>query len=537
MNHDLESDLQAACEYGRYPQEFLADYEPFECLANNACGETLLVKNKRTGMFCVAKCYKNGNAASHANEAEILKRLRHTGLPRFVDEYKGDETTCVIREYVEGTPLHQLSAKPGARQAVHIALALCDLLEYLHGQTPPIIHRDIKPQNLIMGTDGQLWLIDFGISRLYREESEKDTACWGTQDFAAPEQYGFQQTDVRSDLYSSGILLGWLLTGEVKREAQLSKITDHRLYRIVKKCTSFAPGERYTSAARLRADLSATDGHRRRRILARAGAAALCALCLCGGFALGRFTDVFKPAVAGVAFAEPLIEQAARLTLGIADGDPVTEQDLLSITELYVYGDQPAGSNEDYQAIMRQADGGGTAANGGIASLTDLAMMPNLSIVDLPLQNIADLSPLAGLAALRDLDIKHNPVSDLTPLSGLSQLTGVGLYGTRAADLSPLAACPLLSSLDVGGTFVTSAAALRGNGSIRWLKLSKAPLQTLAGIEALTSLREIELSEVADGDLTPLLLLPSLEKVTLGEALRSAAEETLSGAGFAIVYE
>ncbi|MFH1880124.1 MAG: protein kinase, partial [Bacillota bacterium] len=386
--------LMDACGCGRYPQGFLDDYEPFECLANHEDCETLLVKNKRTGMFYVAKCYAAAHMAGHATETEILKKLQRAGLPRFVDEYKSDEMRCVIREYVEGTPLHQLPGRPDARRAAQIALSLCELLIYLHGQTPPIIHRDIKPQNLIMGADGQLWLIDFGISRLFQAEAEADTACWGTQDFAAPEQYGYAQTDVRSDLYSFGILLGWLLTGEAKREAALPKIADRGLKQIVKKCTAFAPGDRYASAARVRADLLALDGRRLRRLLRKLCAAALCALCLCAGFTVGRYTDWLSPRAVGVTFAEPLIEQAVRKSLRLANGAAITEAELLSVTELFVCGDQPAQDGQTYQALIEESATKKPVRNGGIDALSDLLMMPNLSGVYLSLQNIDDLSPL-----------------------------------------------------------------------------------------------------------------------------------------------
>jgi hypothetical protein len=537
MDNDTVNSLKGEC--GCYPPGFLDAYEPFECLADSETCETLLVKNKRTGMFYVAKCYLNGNAVSHASEAEILKKLHHTGLPRFVDEYKDDAMLCVVREYVEGTPLHQWVAdrRPDTKSAVCVARALCGLLSYLHNQTPPVIHRDIKPQNLIVGTDGQLWLIDFGISRLYQEEGEADTACWGTQDFAAPEQYGFSQTGVRSDIYSFGVLLGWLLTGEVKREAVLPKIADGRLKKIVKKCTAFAPKERYASAAKVCADLAALDGGKRRGRIRRACAAALCALCLCGGFVAGRFTDVLMPVSAGVTFAEPLIEEAVRLTLHLDADAPISETDLLSVTALFIFGNQPAVNSMDYQESAQQwVKDGAAIPNGGISVLTDLAMMPNLSTVCLSLENITDVEPLAELPALRNLDLRHNPISDIGPLQRLAQITSVSLFGTRVTDLSALTACPMLQELDAGGTFVTSVESLCGSESIAKLYLYKAPLKTLTGVEALQNLLEIELSQVADNDLTPLLSLPNLQKATLGKGLRNLAESALADAAFAIEY-
>ena len=528
-----------SCELDRYPQGFLSDYEPFECLASNQAGETLLVKNKRTGMFYVAKCYLSPQTAGRTTEAEILKKLQHTGLPRFVDEFENDVMLCVIREYVEGTPLQQWAAdtRPDAAAAVRVALKLCDLLIYLHGQSPPIIHRDIKPQNLIVGTDGQLWLIDFGISRLYQEEGGADTACLGTQDFAAPEQYGFSQTDVRSDIYSFGVLLGFLLTGEAKSDSALPKIADKRLWRIVRKCTAFAPADRYASAARLCADLSALSGRRRRRVLLRLLAAVAGLLCLAGGFAVGRYTEWFQPPPAGVVFREPLIGQAARLMLNLSDKAPVSMQELLSVSSLYICGDLAVADNQSLQDIIDELAVSHSLRNGGITSLEDLALMPNLSVVCLVEQNISDLTPLTSLKRLSNLDLRHNPVTDLTPLSGMIQLKTVCLFGTRVEDLSPLAACPMLAEIDAGASNVTSLEALRGCAALRRLWLYRTPLQTLSGIaDILPGLVEIQLSSLANNDLSPLLELQYLQKARLSEGLRAPAEQTLRGAKFSIVY-
>ena len=527
-----------SCDLNRYPPGFIKEYEPFECLANSECAETLLVKNKRTGMFYIAKCYLNDPAVSHTAEADILKKLQHTGLPRFVDEYQSETMLCVIREYVEGTPLHQWAAeqKPDSKSAVRIALQLCELLHYLHSQTPPIIHRDIKPQNLIVGTDGQLWLIDFGISRLYQEEGIKDTACFGTQDFASPEQYGFAQTDVRSDLYSLGVVLGWLLTGETKREDAIPKITDKRLLKIVNKCTAFAPGDRYASSAKLRADLLALDGRRRRKTLVRISAAAIVVLCLVAGFAIGRYTQWFLPPPAGVQFQEPLIGQAARLMLGLEADAMVTPQELLSVQSLFICGDTAAADSQRYQELIDTTAVKTTYRNGGIATLDDLLLMPNLMSVNLSIQNIGDLSPLKALENLQNLDLRHNPIKDLSPMQGHMRLQSVCLFDTLVSDLSALASCPQLTEIDAGGSRVTSVEALRGDTTLRSLRLFKAPLETLQGMETLQGLIRFEASIVADGDLGPLLQLDTLQTVTLGQELKPLAEKTLQDAAFAIVY-
>ena len=158
VNDVFTESLRASCDAQRYPAEFLMEYEPFECFAHSEDCETLLVKHKATGLFYVAKCYRKDAATAHAPEGAILKTLSHSGLPRFVGEYENEDYLCMVREYVEGTPLDRYVAqrKPGQEKAVELAVSLCGILTYLHGRTPPVIHRDIKPKNLIMDPPGRV---------------------------------------------------------------------------------------------------------------------------------------------------------------------------------------------------------------------------------------------------------------------------------------------------------------------------------------------------------------------------------------------
>lgn len=526
----------------RFPYGFLADYEAMECLSSNGTGETLLVKARQTGTYFVAKCYTDKTLISHITESDLLKNLSHLGLPVFIAEYKNDEMLCVVREYVQGIPLDRYTAerKLTQEQVISIGLQLCDILSYLHGQKPPIIHRDIKPQNIIVDTAGKIKLIDFGISRKYDEYAMEDTLCYGTKYFAAPEQYGFSQTDCRSDIFSLGVLLSWLLTEKLDIKIALSKIENKHLREIIKKSTSFAPENRYDSADKVKAALLNIDRAKQKNALKWTIAALICAAFLCVGFFVGRYTN-FTPAFftsSGVSFKEPLVEQAVRLSIGKQKNETITEEELTSVTELYIYGDKAVGNFDEFEAIgQHKVKNDGTVHNGGISTLEDLAMLKNLRKLNIAWQNISDLAPLGELRSLEQIQLKHTPIEDVAPLSSLSNLKELYLYDTSVSDMTVLSNCPMLESISAGETSITSIKAFAGIKGLRNLDLKDRPIETLSGIDAFTRLESINISSVIDGDLSPLVTLRRLKEVFLAEELREAAEASLKSSQFEIIYQ
>lgn len=153
-------------------------------------------------------------------EAQLLGGLDHRNLASVSDYFEERGHHYLVMEYVDGRTLHQiveLAPRPISERRVLIwAAELLDVLEYLHTQTPPVIVRDLKPDNIMLSsTDRHLRLIDFGIAK--RLDPNKGTQPivkgMGTEAYAPLEQYGGASTDARSDLYSLGGTLYFLLSG------------------------------------------------------------------------------------------------------------------------------------------------------------------------------------------------------------------------------------------------------------------------------------------------------------------------------------
>lgn len=163
-------------------------------------------------------------------EVQFLSALRHPGLPAIHAHFADVQRWYMVMDFIEGETLaHHLEQRSGAagahgrgqpspvlevEEVLEIGIALCELLDYLHRQQPPIIYRDLKPANLMRRPDGRLVLIDFGIARRFRKGQARDTIPFGSPGYAAPEQYGRAQTKPQADLYSLGALLHHLLSGD-----------------------------------------------------------------------------------------------------------------------------------------------------------------------------------------------------------------------------------------------------------------------------------------------------------------------------------
>ena len=148
-------------------------------------------------------------------EAQLLRTLNHPNLPRVTDFFAQGGKQYLVMEFVPGQTLDKMLSTHGGPytevEAVDWGIQLCDVLDYLHNQNPPIIFRDLKPGNIMLTPQGQIKLIDFGIVRFFKAGKTKDTQALGTPGFFAPEATS-GQTDPRSDIYSLCVTLHQLLT-------------------------------------------------------------------------------------------------------------------------------------------------------------------------------------------------------------------------------------------------------------------------------------------------------------------------------------
>ena len=199
-----------------------------------------------------------------AGDGGVYRRLKELDAPHLPAIYSVEEEdgyTFEIEEYVQGDTLAFLLAAAPLKQEqiVSIVSQLCETLNVLHGAG--IVHRDIKPENILL-RGSETVLIDFDASRLYKPEQDTDTRVMGTTGYAAPEQYGFTQTDARSDIYSLGVLMNEALT----RCHPSQKLADGPLRPIIEKCIEVNVDKRYASAVELRSALKASGYARSKRL-------------------------------------------------------------------------------------------------------------------------------------------------------------------------------------------------------------------------------------------------------------------------------
>ena len=506
------------------PESLENAYDLIELISERPGIWTLLVQRKSDGKQCVAKLCSGAMRENGKREADILGRLDHPDIPKLIEYFEDGGTCVMIREYADGKPLDKYVAERVMSEPaiIGIGMKLCRVLEYLHGLPEPVIHRDIKPQNIIVDDMGEVKLIDFGISRIRNEQNPVDTVFAGTAAYAPPEQYGFRQTDRRADIYSLGMVLQYMLTGSVDTTSDKCGTEGSRLGGIIRRCTSFAPEKRFRDIRELHKSLARLNRHPAPRALI-AGLLAVCFIVVgaLGGMAgiaheRGRTVDTASDASGEVTpdNSKEFVPASPGTKLSDVLGlDGMTEEELLGITGIYIYGNtvfdtlytknarDPSGEKTKVNSyisghpyVLDFKSGPIELSDGDIDDISCLKYLKNLKQLVIARNNIWDLSPLEGLTQLEFIDLSSNPITDISALRSLTSLRQLYLSSCSVSDLSPVYG---LSSLEV--------LCVPGNG-----------ITDIHGVSALKSLKTIDVGSNGLVDVSVLGELNGLEKILIG---------------------
>ena len=202
---------------------------------------------------------------TYNREIGLLSRLKHRGLPHIYDHFTDQDHWYLVMDYIEGETLEDYMSKTRQGylplpEVLTIGIQLCKVLNLLHSQESPIIFRDVKPSNMMRTSKGRLYLIDFGIARSFTPGKSKDTGPLGSPGYAAPEQYGTAQTTAQTDIYSLGVTLQSLLTGQdpldTTTAASAGQPVPRKLRQLLDRMLEKDPGKRPASVKEVEIQLT-----------------------------------------------------------------------------------------------------------------------------------------------------------------------------------------------------------------------------------------------------------------------------------------
>lgn len=223
---------------------------------------------------CILKICKNRDLSG---VYQILTEQKHPNIAVVYDYVYQEPDTYVLEEFLTGKTLSELLKERGTfteKETAQIIIEVCQGLEILHSHRPPLVHNDIKTSNIMVREDGSVKLFDFDVARIYKAGAGRNTRLFGTEEYASPEHYGFGQSEPSSDVYTLGVTMHEMLTGQGLTDERKMTYTG-KLKKIIQKCIAVDREKRYQNATQLRRDLEKYLNRTRRMIQAAI-------LCLCG---------------------------------------------------------------------------------------------------------------------------------------------------------------------------------------------------------------------------------------------------------------
>ncbi|HEY5556359.1 serine/threonine-protein kinase [Acetobacterium sp.] len=211
-----------------------------------------------------------GNKMDFMRESEVMKSLDHPGIPKIIDVTQDESYVYMVQEYIRGEPLSVIIRKCGKISEEYIKVwmkSIASTLNYLHKQG--LIHRDIKPDNIMLTHDCEIKIIDFGLARKKNEIDEADKKVFGTLSYTAPERFTKKVGTVQTDIYGFGATMYYVTTGTKPEnmksnamdsfkimEKNLKETTSYQIYNILTKSLAVNPYKRSVSFEQILSDLS-----------------------------------------------------------------------------------------------------------------------------------------------------------------------------------------------------------------------------------------------------------------------------------------
>lgn len=518
------------------PEDMQEHWTVYECLKESEDSSTFLVKETATGILCVLKWGRNRQAEFLRNEMEIMEKMadrKLSGIPKTYRIFEENGEVYLVREYIEGMSLAQMVLQKGGiseAEICRISRKICQTAEQFQNPDEPMIHRDIKPENIVVTPGGEVVFIDFGTMRSYKKDGSRDTFVVGTRGTAAPEQYGYTQTDQRTDVYAIGQTMLYMVSESYEMNQLSECAVSRRMKKIIEKACSFEPDKRYGDAAQLRRAVEKCQANNRKKVYKKAGA-------VFGLIAAGYILAIFSPdgtvienkrietaeqsaaeeqIQAEIIFREELIEEAVRKELGLSKTDKITASMLENVRKLRIVGKEILDDEDTFWGEGRHVDGKDSSfgsVRGNITDLSDLAQMVNLEELALCNQKIEDISGLKELP-LKKLYLSKNMITDFSVLLNLIDLDTLCIMENPAENLSVIGECTGILRLNIQGMNLTDIDFLK-NLSLDYLDMSNVEVKNnifepLAEMKKLDTLCMCDVNEAAAETLSQMSTLKAL---------------------------
>lgn len=494
------------------PEDMQEHWTVYECLKESEDSSTFLVKETATGILCVLKWGRNRQTEFLRNEMEIMKKMadrKLSGIPKAYRIFEENGEVYLVREYIEGMSLAQMVLQKGGiseAEICRISRKICQTAEQFQNPDEPMIHRDIKPENIVVTPGGEVVFIDFGTMRSYKKDGSRDTFVVGTRGTAAPEQYGYTQTDQRTDVYAIGQTMLYMVSESYEMNQLSECAVSRRMKKIIEKACSFEPDKRYGDAAQLRRAVEKCQANNRKKVYKKAGA-------VLGLIAAGYILAIFSPdgtvienkrietaeqsaaeeqIQAEITFREELIEEAVRKELGLSKTDKITASMLENVRKLRIVGKEILDDEDTFWGEGRHVDGKDSSfgsVRGNITDLSDLAQMVNLEELALCNQKIEDISGLKELP-LKKLYLSKNMITDFSVLLNLIDLDTLCIMENPAENLSVIGKCTGILRLNIQGMNLTDIDFLK-NLSLDYLDMSNVEVENNI-FEPLTEMKKLD---------------------------------------------